>query len=295
MSNKIPANALKSGNVTGGGLRLHNSHLRTRRAQAVDALLYGQPLLTGVSGIVAPTANITDVDHMHVAGTYWSYYQTTAQTIHPIVSTLGIEIGGDKVDNETVEYTLGGNYALNRHRFVIGTDDVYFECGFNITDVSGLDQFGILIRKQEAYAVPTSFLTTGDGTYTDFVLFGFAATVANPNPVNISYDLANSGSATVQAANFTWADTVTHRLGIAVVKRKCYFFINGVGLGGRVAYDGDGGAITAQNTVVGPSITLTAAQTFVPGIFLRFATTSPDAVNLRSVKFGTLSDLGMSF
>ncbi len=286
---------LESGNPSGQGLRFHQQHLRTQRAQAVNSLLYGQPLLTGVSGIVAPTANVADVDHMHVAGTYWSLYQTTAQTIFPIVNALGIDIGGDKVDNETLELTLGGNYALNRHRWVTGTDNVYFECGFNITDVSGLDQFGLLIRKQEDYAVPTSFLTTGDGAYTDYALFGFAATVANPNPVNVSYDLADSGSATVQAANFTWADTVTHRLGVAMVGLKVFFFINSVGLGGKVTVDGDGGNIVDQNTHVGPVIEVTAGQTWVPGIFVRQATTSPTAVYLRSVKFGTLADLGMEF
>ena len=78
------------------------------------------------------------------------------------------------------------------------------------------------------------------------------------------------------------------------VRRKVFFFINGVGLGGRVSKDGDGAAITAQNTVVGPSITLDSGDFFIPGFFCRQdADVTP--VYARSVKFGTLADLGMSF
>lgn len=299
MSNKIPASAIKSGNISGQGLREHQLHRRSAgRRCAIVEKLSGNPLVLGVAGAALATANAGDIDYLHdAAGNYWSFVQHTAQTLFPrdlIAADLGMEIALDQVDNETVEYTLGGNSARNPFGWTVGTDDFYFECGFNITDASGSDQFGVLIRKQEAYTAPTSFLTTGDGIYTDFVLFGFAATKADPNPVNISYDLNNSGSATVQAANFTWADGKTHRLGIAVVKRKCYFFINGVGLGGRVTVDGEGGDITDQSTVVGPSITLDSGDFFIPGIFCR-QDTDLTPIYLRSYKAGTLADLGMNF
>jgi hypothetical protein len=209
--------------------------------------------------------------------------QTTAQTIHPLVhATKGLEIGCDKVDNETVEYCFGGNRASNPLGVTVGTDKgILIEVTFEIADVSGMDQFGLLLRKQEAYTAATSFLTTGDALYTDFVLFGFAATAANPNPVNISTDLNNSGSATVSTAGFTWADGGIHKLSIYLKGRTPRFFINGVELGGRVAKDALGTAITAQQTLSRSAFQFDLTDFLIPGIFLRHDATSPGAVYIR--------------
>jgi len=85
----------------------------------------------------------------------------------------------------------------------------------------------------------------------------------------VSSDLNNSGSATVSAVNFTWADTLVHTLEMQVVKNIARFLINGVPLGGTVSFDGDGAAITAQATVKPHTFTFDTGDLVVPFLFLR--------------------------
>lgn len=223
-----------------------------------------------------PTAGADQVDGMiiqHAAGSHFiEMYQTTAQTLMPSRhATKGLEIALDQVNNESVEYVIGGNLATCPFGMTTGTDPgIYLGVEFEITDASGMDQFGIFMRKQEAYAVPTSFLSTGDPVYTDIVLFGFAGTAADPNPVRISYDFNNSGSATVFAPSFTWADGLRHKLEMWISQRYVKFAINGVPLGGRVAKDAAGNTITAQNTLTPPAaIRFDSGDFIIPGIFCR--------------------------
>lgn len=258
----------------------------------------GNPLsfLQSSSLPVMPTAPIAQgtTVNMHTGkGQPWEWFTTTAQSLAPTWSaTNGVEIALDQVDNESVELVPGGNNASNPLAFVAGTDpNFFFRAKFKIADADGMDQFGIGFRKQEAFAVPTSFLTTGDGIYTDFFLLGFAATVANPNGVRTSSDLNNGGSATVSAINFTWADNEVHELQLRVIGRKPYVYINGVLAGDSVSKDGDGASITAQQTVSGPSFTFDDGDTLVPFIFCRQdAALSP--VYLREIEIGFLRDVG---
>ena len=235
--------------------------------------LDGQPIvMNGAAGKALWTAAQGQTDIVLTPqGNYIEEFQTTAQTLQPLAhATKGVEIALDQVENESVEYVPGGVRATSPLAFVLGTDpSFFFKAKFEITDADGMDQFLLGFRKQEAFAVPTSFLTTGDGVYTDFCGIGFAKVVANPNPVSVSSDLNNSGSATVSQVSFTWADTLVHTLEIQVVKRIARFFINGVPLGGTVSLDGDGAAITAQATVKPHTFTFDDADTVIPFIFLR--------------------------
>lgn len=260
-------------------------------------------ILRTSSGLTAlPTASAGQVDRIHtVGGHYIEYYQSTAQTLQPVAhATKGLVLDGDQVDNESQEYVIGGNSTTNPYAMVVGTDsDFFFRCTFEITDASGSDQLMMGFRKVQTYQVPTSFLTTGDSGYTDFYAVGFAATKADPNPVNIAYDLNDSGSTTVQAASFTWADTKSHTLEVRVIGSKAYTFINGVRLGGTVSFDrvngiyGTGAALTAQTTVGGPSFTFDTADTLVPFIFVRQDADLLDAVYLRDMEGGLLVDIGL--
>jgi hypothetical protein len=253
---------------------------------------------TGVTAVPTAAAAQTDIAVSH-GGNVYELYQTTAQTILPFAhDSKGWEISGDEVDNETLEIVPGGNKSSSPLAFTLSNsttagDDFFIRAVFEFTDASGSDQFGIGFRKQEAFAVPTSFLTTGDGIYTDFVLFGFAATVADPNPVNIAYDQNNSGSTTVQAANFTWADTLVHELQIRVIGRKPQFLINGVRLGNPVAKDALGNTIASQSTVTGPVITLDEGDVMVPFIFLRHDAAVAEDTYLRELEIGRMVDIGL--
>lgn len=250
------------------------------------------------------TAAITGVNTILPCGP-WAcpidVYQTTEQTAAPTFTAgKGLEIGLDAADNESVEYVFGGNDALNplqyknaSTRASDGREGVIFEAVIELTDASGLDQFLVGWRKQEAFAVPTSFLSTGDAGYTDFFGIGFAGTKANPNPVRVAWDVDNSGSTTVNAAGFTWADTLVHKIGCAIVGGKPYFFINDRPLGAPVNRDALGNAITSQSTteITSARPALDSGDVMVPFIFCRQdADVGP--VYLRSFQIARLHQVG---
>lgn len=265
------------------------------RGKYVYEKINGSPLILNMSGALAalPTAAASQVDTLITrGGVGWDMFQTTAQTLGPAyTSGSGLEIALDQVDNETVEYVPGGNNTFNPLGRTIGTDpSFFFRAKFTLTDASGMDQFGIGWRKQETFAVPTSFAV--DGIYTDFALLGFAGTSANPNPVRTSTDLNNGGTATVTAAGFTWADGLTHQLEVRVYGRRVVYLINGVALGGVVAKDGLGAAITAQQTTTGAAFNFDTADFVVPFIFCRQdADLTP--VFLVDYEIGNLVDIGL--
>lgn len=221
-------------------------------------------------------------------------FQTTAQSLMPLLhATKGIEIGLDKLNNECVEYVPGGNHAANPLGCLAGTDPgVFLRATFEITDVSGIDQFVVGFRKQEAYAVPTSFLSTEDALYTDFYGIGFSG-AADPNNVKTVQDLNNGGSTVVFDTGFDWADTKVHTLEVRVKGRKASCFINGASLGSVVKKDGLGAALTAQTTRTPAQFTFDAGDFLVPFIFVRFDATTPDAIYLRALACGRLYEDGL--
>lgn len=260
-----------------GGLVL--GPLMWRIASSLTALPTAAQAQT--NGILTPGRNFIE------------YFQTTAQTLQPVNhATKGLVIDGDQVDNESQEYVPGGNSATSPLAFVTGTDDGFaIRATLEITDASGSDQLIVGFRKQEAYQVPVSFLTTGDALYTDFAGMGFAATKADPNPVNVATDIANAGSTIVSATGFTWADTKIHKIEVRVVGRKAQYFINGVPLGGSVSKDALGAAITAQPTKTAAAYTFATALTLIPFIFVRQDADLLDAVYLRELEIGFLDDM----
>lgn len=254
------------------------------------------------SGLTAlPTAAQGQTDRIHtVGGGYVEYFQTTAQTLMPVShATKGLVLDGDQVDNETQEYVPGSNSTTSPFAFTVGTDsNFFFRANLEITDASGSDQLMVGFRIVQAYQVSTSFLSTGDALYTDFAAIGFAATKANPNPISVAYDLANSGSTTVQATGATWADTLQHTLEVRVIGLNAYFLINGIQLGNPVAIDGSkgiygaGAAITSMSTTTGPVIAFTSGTVLVPFIFVRQDADLLDAVYLHEWECGHLVDIG---
>lgn len=221
-------------------------------------------------------------------------YQTTAQTLMPLVhDSKGLEIGLDQVNNESVEYVPGGNRSSNPLGYLAGTDPgVFIRATFELTTANGPDQFGVGFRKQEAYAVPVSFLTTGDPLYTDIVLLGIASAAATPANVSVSSDVGNSGSSLVTAANFTWASGLVHTLEVRLKGRKASYYINGARLGDRIAKDGLGNAITAQNTKGQPDYTVTSGLFMIPFFFAR-QDAGVSTIFLRKLACGRLSEDGL--
>lgn len=245
-----------------------------------------------------PTAIQGQVDTVIVPGAFGhngiEMFQTTAQSKFPArVADKGIEIGLDLVNNESVEYVPGGNDALNPFLYRAGTDPaVLIRAVLEITDVSGSDQFLIGFRKREAYAVPTSLLSAGDGVYTDFFGVGFSG-AANPNDVKTMSDLNNSGSTTVTDTGFNWADGDIHELEVRIVGRKVQVFINRVRLGEAVKFNGIGTSITSQTTVTVASFTFDSGDEIIPWIFHRYDATTPGTVILRRLEVAQMLEVGL--
>ncbi len=285
----VATHELQNGGVTAVKL---SDHLK--KGKYFFEKFSGQPLaFTHTSGVPAfASAAQGQVDLLYTAGGHYiELYQSTAQTLMPLAhATSGLEIGLDQVDNESAEYVPGGNRTTNPYAFLTGTDgDFFIRAQLEITDASGSDQLVVGFRKVQTYQVPTSFLTTGDAGYTDFAAIGFAATKANPNPVKCATDLNDSGSTTVSATGFTWADTKIHELMIEVIARVPHYYINGVELGGTVSYDATGTAITAQATTSCTAYLFDSGDTVEPFVFVREDADLTDAVYLKELEIGPIS------
>jgi hypothetical protein len=281
------------------------------RKTAQYPLLYNITAATGIAAFDTAAAPAYAQGSTHVVktagGLYMEVFATTAQTIMPILTPgTGLEIGLDKVNNESVEYVPGGNSAYSPFAYTVGTTQPYtFRVALNFADVSGSDQFLVGWRKQETFAVPTSFLTTGDGIYTDFFGMGFCATVANPNPIGIAYDVNNGGSTFANTVGFTWADGLTHVLEVRLGGSRVRAYINGAPLGGTVKTDGLGGAITGQATSSAGTTAFNAldgdtdgikgfdtGDILIPFIFSRFDATTPGAIYIQGLEIGPTSEFG---
>lgn len=243
------------------------------------------------------------------SGATWHVYATTEQAVYPGLLTAGsgIEISLDQVNNEAVEYVPFGNSAYNPFAYTVGTTQpMVFRAAFSFADASGSDQFLLGWRKQEPFAVPTSFLDSGDGTYTDFFGVGFAGTVANPNVVRTAWDVENTGSTQAVSTAFTWADGETHVLEVRLYGAKVKVLINGVPLGTQVKVDGVGTAMTAENTAdAGPAEFnaqdedgdgidgFNTGDVLIPFIFIRQDADVTGNVFLKAVELGPLSEFGL--
>jgi len=251
-----------------------------------------------VAGIPALyTAGAAQLDGIIVPGAlgnnYIQMYQTTAQALPPLWDAKGLNIAGDAVDNESLELVPGGNTVNNPLGYLSGTDPgVFIRLTLESTDSSEIDQLVIGWRKQEAFAVPVSFLTTGDALYTDFAGIGFSGT-AVANLVKTMTDLNNAGSTVVTSTAFGWADTKIHQLEVRIKGRTVSYFINGRRIGETVRLDALGVAITAQPTVAGPTFRFDSGDFLVPFIFVRRGATVASALYARRLEVGQLLEVGL--
>lgn len=295
--NKVYADRLSD-----GAIRRNYASLRPKTKPRVLTIASG-----GVPAL--PTASATQIDLLEFPNNLIEIemYQNTAQTLMPRLvvgsETAGLEIGLDAVDNETVEYVVGGNHLANPYAYTVGTSKPYFfRATITLTDGSGTDNLGIGWRKVQAYAAATDpiFLAATDPIYTDFCFLGIAAAAADNPTLRTVTDVGNTGVPVVTSTGFTWADGKTHCLEIRLYGTHAYYYINGVKLGGGpITVDGLGAALTSQTPLAQPAVTFTAADVFVPFIFNRFATTSPAAIYISAlgtypgIEVGPLSEIGL--
>jgi len=263
---------------------------------------------TPVTVPTLPTANQDNVDTIFFAEQFGMHavelYQTTAQTLMPARDgNNGMLVGGDQVNNETVEYVPGGNNANNPLGYLAGTDPgVFLRATFKIADVSGVDQFILGFRKQQSYVVPTSFLSAGNAGYSDFYGVGFSGSSAT-NRIKTMSDKAASGSTTVFDTLVDWADNETHELQVRIKGRYATAFVNGVRLGDVVGKDGLGNALspTRKSAGTAPPYQFASGLFLIPFIVIRYDVTSPGNVWLTGLgpgsvvlECGQLADAGLA-
>jgi hypothetical protein len=256
-----------------------------------------------VSVPTLPTAAQDNIDTLllptAIGHPYLEMYQTTAQTLMPLVhANKGYEIALDQVNNESVEYVPGGNRDSNPLGYLAptstaaGSGSAFLRVTLEIEDADGIDQMMIGYRKRENYVVPTSILSGGDPLYTDVVGLGIAAAAADPAIIRSITDINNSGVAVVSSTGFGLTNGSIVQLEVRLVGRKALFFINGVPVGLRIGADGTGAAITAQNTTPVPGYTVDTGDFMVPFIFIR-QDAALSLVYLRRLECGLLVNAGL--
>jgi hypothetical protein len=210
-------------------------------------------------------------------------------------ATKGLELQPNAINNDTVEYVIGGNKTTNPYAHVVGTTPPsFFSVTLEQTDADGCDQLVVGWRIVQAFnAAGNGFITGVDPGYTDFAAMGFAGAIANPNPMRVITDLNDTGTPTISLAGFTWADTLVHKLEVRVVGRKALFLLNGALLGASIRKDALGNSITAQQTTTPPTYSFDTGDTLVPFIYIRNDTNIGEGIYLAELEVGRLTDIGL--
>lgn len=150
--------------------------------------------------------------------------QSTAQTILPVMDTVGLDISGDQVSAEAYEMFAGVLGASGRPA-VIGVDPAFYFClTAKVADASGASDLHIGWRS--ATQTQTGTITT----YLNYATIGIEGT-SDPNTIQLL--TGNDDTDVVTDTTQTWADGATKKLCVNV---------SGAG---AVTYTNDGAAPTA--------------------------------------------------
>jgi len=246
-----------------------------------------QPVCQKATGSSLPTGATGDVNwfHTHQCSYQYSILGAGQTLLAPTIGADGLLYGLDLTDNEGVQIVPGGrgdNVAIGKHHFTIGSASeggaFFVRWRFKIADVSGVDEWMVMVRKVQAFQ-------TAHTGYTDYAAIGIF-TAANPADVKVKTRL-NSGTAVTTDTLFNWADGETHELEIRVDGAgRATFKINNYPLGAPVRKDALGTAITAQSTTAPPAFTFDSGDTVHPEHFALYATTAPGALNMKEFECG---------
>lgn len=263
---------LKDGSVLSGKLSVKNRKYVFDNFQA-QPICVAEP-----EGYGNPTGTAADINLAYTGQQILEYNVKGTQTIlSPRLEADGLDISQDQTDNDGVEYTPG-RLARNKGTFVIGTDaPFFFRVKMKVADVTGTDDLCVGFRKKEAYQANVD--DYDEAAFLNVIL----------GDVKIESILNNAATVTTDTL-FNWADNETHELRVEVRGREVRFKINGVPVGEQVRFDGNGAAITAQDTASVAAYSFDSGEEVVPFIFFLQATTSPGKVWLKEFEYGYLPD-----
>lgn len=194
-------------------------------------------------------------------GNMFLWFPIVGQTLLPVMSATGLNIGADQVDNDGAEIFAGVMGASGR-QFIVGTDPaVKFCAAVTIADVSGTDEFHVGWRRPNAPANGAAIARATFDDYTDLASIGIV-TAASPAAIQIETILNNAATTTTDTTN-TVADGVS--------KRYCVL----VSAAGVVTYTNDGAAPTTT-----AAFTFDDGDPIIPFIHYLHATTTPGAITI---------------
>lgn len=129
--------------------------------------------------------------------------QSTAQTILPVMDSIGLDIGGDQVNGEAYEMFAGVLGASGRPA-VVGVDPAFYFCAtIEVADASGAADLHVGWRS--ATQTQTATLTT----YLNYATIGLEGT-SNPNTIQIM--TGNDDTDVTTDTTDTWADAASKKL-----------------------------------------------------------------------------------
>lgn len=164
------------------------------------------PVFHTIAGLVhSAAAQQLDIGYF-ANGNALVFMQSTAQTLPPVMDSVGLDISGDKVDGEQWE-VVGGILGASGKPFVVGVDPAFGFCAtLTVPDGSAIEDLTVGFRTANVTNQATL------GTYTDYYVIGIEGSSGTTNPVPIYITTGNDGSDTATDTTMTWADAATKTL-----------------------------------------------------------------------------------
>jgi hypothetical protein len=196
--------------------------------------------------------------------------QGTAQTILPVIDSVGLDIGGDQVNAEAYEM-WGGTLGASGRPAVIGVDPAFYFCvTIQVADVSGLAKlhtgWRTATQTQAAAAVTT---------YLNYATIGINGT-ANPNTI---YVMTGNDDTDVST------DTTN-----TVADGESHVYCTGVSAAGAAFTSLDGAAPTA--TI--PAFTFDDGDSVIPFVMAVQSADLSGAVDIQEWRVGYCRNDGLS-
>lgn len=162
--------------------------------------------LMTIAGLVQ-SASAQQLDIGYFGANAFIFGQSTAQTILPVIDSIGLDIGGDQVSAEAYEM-FGGVLGASGRPAVIGVDPAFYFClTAEIADASGASDFHVGFRS--ATQTQTATITT----YLNYATIGLEGT-SNPNTIQLM--TGNDDTDVTTDTTDTWADAASKKLCVNV-------------------------------------------------------------------------------
>jgi hypothetical protein len=159
-----------------------------------------------VAGVVA-AANAQELNIGYYGPHAFIFGQSTAQTLRPAMTSIGLNIAADLVSAEAYEMFAGILGASGRPA-VIGKDPAFYFCATaEINDASGASDWHVGWRSAEVTQVKA--ITS----YLNYATIGIEGT-SNPNTIQIM--TGNDGTDVTTDTTDTWADAASKKLCVNV-------------------------------------------------------------------------------